>query len=73
LDKIEKQVGPQGPAGQDGKNGKDGKDGKDGSVVTIGDNGNWFIDGVDTRFPPKVKRVTPVSRANPVRMALLVL
>ena len=37
--------------GKDGTNGKDGKDGKDGtpgSVVTIGANGNWFIDGVDT-------------------------
>ena len=27
--------------------GQDGKDGKPGSVVTIGENGNWFIDGVD--------------------------
>ena len=27
--------------------GKDGQDGKPGSVVTIGENGNWFIDGVD--------------------------
>ena len=29
-------------------NGKNGDNGKDGSVVTIGDNGNWFIDGKDT-------------------------
>ena len=29
-------IGPQGPAGSPG------------SVVTIGENGNWFIDGVDT-------------------------
>ena len=30
--------------------GQDGKDGKDGHtpVVTIGDNGHWYIDGVDT-------------------------
>ncbi len=27
---------------------KDGKDGKDGSTVTIGENGNWYIDGADT-------------------------
>src|SRR5690606_7280402 len=29
----------------------DGADGADGSVVTIGVNGNWFIDGVDTGTP----------------------
>jgi hypothetical protein len=34
--------------GKDGSNGTNGKDGKDGSVVTIGENGNWFIDGEDT-------------------------
>lgn len=34
-------------------NGKDGNDGKDGSVVTIGANGNWFIDGKDTGFASK--------------------
>jgi hypothetical protein len=34
--------------GKDGADGKDGANGKDGSVVKIGDNGNWFIDGVDT-------------------------
>jgi len=27
------------------------QDGKPGSVVTIGENGNWFIDGVDTGVP----------------------
>ena len=31
-----------------GTDGKDGKDGKDGSVITIGENNNWFIDGKDT-------------------------
>lgn len=35
------------------KNGKDGVDGKDGSVVTMGDNGNWFIDGIDSQKPWK--------------------
>ena len=62
LDKIEKQVGPQGPAGQDGKNGKDGKDG---SVVTIGDNGNWFIDGVDTKVPAKGEKGDPGEQGKP--------
>ena len=27
--------------------------GKDGSVVEIGENGNWFIDGVDTGKPAR--------------------
>ena len=48
LDQIQQKEGPAGPAGQNGQNGKDGKDG---SVVTIGDNGNWFIDGKDTGVP----------------------
>lgn len=34
-------------------NGKDGAAGTPGSVVTIGDNGNWFIDGVDTGKPSR--------------------
>ena len=38
---------------KNGANGKDGKDGSNGSngsapVITIGANGNWFVDGVDT-------------------------
>lgn len=43
-------VGAQGPQGVQGQPGKDGVDGEDGHtpVITIGDNGNWFIDGVDT-------------------------
>ncbi|MGI6573838.1 MAG: PL29 family lyase N-terminal domain-containing protein [Fermentimonas sp.] len=36
-----------------GKDGADGADGADGSVVTIGENGNWFIDGEDTGFASK--------------------
>ena len=40
--------GKDGANGKDGKDGKDGADGTPGSVVTIGENGNWFIDGVDT-------------------------
>lgn len=39
--------------GEDGKNGKDGAAGADGSVITIGDNGNWFIDGEDTGMASK--------------------
>ena len=39
--------------GKDGNDGKDDAPGKDGSVVTIGANGNWFIDGNDTGFASK--------------------
>lgn len=42
-----------GKDGANGTNGTNGKDGKNGSVVTIGDNGNWFIDGKDTGKPSK--------------------
>src|SRR5690554_4131292 len=34
-------------------NGANGANGADGSVVTIGENGNWFIDGVDTELPAR--------------------
>ena len=45
--------GEQGEKGSDGVNDSDGKDGKDGvdgktPEIKIGENGNWFIDGVDT-------------------------
>ena len=43
--------GKDGANGTNGSNG--GQDGKPGSVVTIGDNGNWFIDGVDTGYASK--------------------
>lgn len=39
-----------GTNGKDGKNGADGKDGKPGSVVTIGSDGYWYIDGVKTEY-----------------------
>lgn len=39
--------------GKDGNDGAPGAPGKDGSVVTIGANGNWFIDGKDTGFASK--------------------
>jgi len=65
---CESPVGPEGPEGPAGKNGKDGVDGKDGidgntgtlnSVLTIGENGNWFIDGDDTH----VKATGPTGPA----------
>ena len=37
----------------EGPKGDPGAPGKDGSVVTIGANGNWFIDGNDTGFASK--------------------
>lgn len=39
--------------GADGAPGADGADGADGSVVKIGDNGNWWIDSVDTGLPAR--------------------
>ena len=42
-----------------GINGKDGANGKDGSVVTIGENGNWFIDGKDTDLAAQGKDGVP--------------
>ena len=45
--------GTNGIDGKDGVNGKDGQDGKNGSVVTIGENGNWLIDGKDTGLAAK--------------------
>ena len=58
LDNIQLKAGPQGEKGDTGAAGKDGQNGKDGSVVTIGSNGNWFIDGVDTGVPTQVKGET---------------
>lgn len=42
--------GPQGEKGEQGIQGVQGEKGEDGKtpVITIGENGNWFIDGVDT-------------------------
>ena len=42
--------GPQGPAGLAGANGEDGEDG---TVITVGENGNWFLDGVDSGVSAK--------------------
>ena len=47
--------GKDGRDGRDGKDGKDGRDGRDGkaTVVTIGSNGHWYIDGNDTGVSAK--------------------
>ena len=50
--------------GKDGNDGKDGAPGKDGSVVTIGANGNWFIDGNDTGFASKGDKGDPGKDGN---------
>ena len=55
--------------GEDGKNGKDGAAGADGSVITIGDNGNWFIDGVDTELPARGPMARKVPTVLTVPMA----
>ena len=44
-----------GANGANGTNGTNGTNGKDGSVVTIGENGNWFIDGKDTNLAAEGK------------------
>ena len=47
---IQGEKGETGEQGEPGKDGIDGQDGKDGHTpeITIGENGNWYIDGVDT-------------------------
>ena len=42
--------GDTGAQGEAGATGAQGEAGTPGSVVTIGENGNWFIDGVDTEL-----------------------
>ncbi len=44
--------GEKGEKGEKGDKGDQGEKGQ-GSVVTLGENGNWFIDGVDTKIPYK--------------------
>ncbi len=39
--------------GTNGKDGENGVDGTPGSVVEIGENGNWWIDGKDSEIPAK--------------------
>lgn len=49
--------GEDGKDGVDGEDGKDGVDGEDGQMpdITIGSNGNWWINGVDTGKPASGK------------------
>ena len=42
-----------GKDGANGTNGTNGQDGKPGSAITIGKNGNWYIDGEDTGKPSR--------------------
>ena len=42
--------GPQGEPGMEGMPGANGEPGKDGNTPYIGDNGNWWIDGMDTGY-----------------------
>lgn len=48
------ETGPQGPQGNPGQ---DGQPGRDGSVITIGSNGNWFIDGIDSGINAVIRLV----------------
>ena len=70
-------TGAQGEKGDKGDKGDTGAAGADGvaPVVTIGDNGNWFINGVDTGKPSlvlRVPRARKVKRVTRVMPALLV-
>lgn len=47
---FELKNGANGKDGKDGQAGKDGQDGKPGSVITIGADGYWYIDGVKTEY-----------------------
>ena len=51
------EKGDTGETGAQGIQGIQGEKGEDGHtpVITIGDNGNWFIDGVDTLQPSNIK------------------
>ena len=40
--------GEKGEQGDKGEQGERGESGKDGTKITIGANGNWFLDGVDS-------------------------
>ncbi len=55
------ETGEQGPQGVQGEKGPQGEAGKDGSVLSIGENGNWYIDDVDTGVPASGENVESVS------------
>ena len=45
--------GIDGQDGVNGQDGRDGTDGEDGLTPTIGDNGDWYIGGIDTGKPSR--------------------
>ena len=53
--------GDKGDVGDTGASGTNGTNGTNGTTptVTIGNNGNWFINGVDTGKKHKVKKAKP--------------
>lgn len=53
--------------GKDGADGKNGKNGQDGHtpVITIGPNGNWYIDGKDTGKPSRGAQGDPGGQGDP--------
>ena len=53
---------------EDGLPGTDGSDGRPGSVVTIGDNCNWWIDGVDTQKPACATQGEPGESGSVIRI-----
>lgn len=61
-----KATGENGTNGTNGTDGTNGENGQNGSVVTIGENGNWFIDGVDTGKPATARLEAPQLRINEV-------
>jgi hypothetical protein len=48
---INRTIWAKGEKGDKGDKGDNGAAGTIGSILTIGDNGNWWIDGVDTGIP----------------------
>lgn len=57
--------GTNGADGKDGKDGSAGKDGKPGSVVTIGSDGYWYIDGVKTEYKAQGEKGEKVTKVRP--------
>ncbi len=59
---IQGEVGPQGPQGEQGIQGEAGHT----PVITIGENGNWYVDGVDTGVKAEyvIEKVTVTFHTN---------
>lgn len=56
-------VGPQGIQGEKGEPGLNGQDGHS-PVITIGENGNWFINGIDTNVKAQGQQGNPGTPGN---------